>query len=381
MSVPIDWTEYDRLVNLFRAGSPNIAKAFDENKRITNLVNGGAPPAGTLRWKPPGYPDYNGYVRINATNGAEFLNLDNTKDYLIDMGTKSWSSGQSRTFGLGMKGGRNKVVIGGGFAFTSTNNKDDASAVYIEGGADNGITHLEGLDMDCPNGITLASTKQIIQIENCRDRARTWNDDYNGGAGIHPDVVQVWSSPVMGFRPAAIRMHKFTGLTRYTGLVCLESDPLIWERYEVNLAPDQNLNGKMDASNYAYMSCGPNANEALGPYCEYKGEVYAELPTGGGGAYVRKIDDIVITKTASPLTCHPYEIHAPDGSTLYTSPLAPTGGNSTPAVVGLTTGNYLTFSRIPKFAAHKWIIGKPPGGDFVPAGVPGPAYVSPGYLP
>jgi hypothetical protein len=48
---PLDFTEYDRLVNLFRGGSPNIAKAFDENKKLVKQLEGSPPP-------PPPPPDY-----------------------------------------------------------------------------------------------------------------------------------------------------------------------------------------------------------------------------------------------------------------------------------------------------------------------------------
>jgi hypothetical protein len=367
----IDWTEYDRLVNLFRTGSPNIAAAFDENKRIVNLVNGGTPP-GTLRWKPPGYPAYAGYNRITATGGAQRLDLNNNSDYLVTLGSKQWSSlASGRSIGLHINGGRNVVVIGGALLFNGTNPSDDAVAVMVDGGTDAGIVHLEGLNIDCANGITVRS-KRIVQIENCRVRVRAFQDQY---ANIHPDMVQIWGT---GIQPAAIRMHKFTGFTRYSGLSCLESDPLVWERYEVDLHPDTNVNGSKDASNYAYMTNGATG-QAGGPYCEYKGEVYAELPTGGGGAYLRKIDDLCCARSVSPLLVFPYEIKSPAGAVLYTSPANPTGGNS-PNAAGTGTGNYLTYDRVPKFVGHKWIIGKPPGGEFVPATVPGPSYVSPGYL-
>lgn len=369
-------TALDDIVAKFRAGSPNIAAAFDEVQRRLAALEGGAPPppTGTLRWKPPGYPNYTGYTTIVANAGTQQLNLDNTKDYVVDMSTKTWSSlGSGRSIGLHLNGGRNIVVIGGAFAFNSTNNLDDATAVLVDGGDPAGTVHLEGLNVDCANGITVR-TRRTVQILNCRIRVRTWNDDHDGGSGIHPDIVQVWGT---GIQPNAILMHKVTGYTRYTALVCLESDPLRWERYEVDIHPDTNNNGSKDAGNYAYM-CNGATGAAGGPYCEYRGEVYCELPTGGAGAYVRGIDDITCLRSlVGGLKVFPYEIRNPAGTAVYTSPDSPAGGSGRPEA--RTAGNYLTFSRVPKFADHKFIIGKP-SAEFCPANVPGVNYVSPGYL-
>ena len=63
----LDFTEYDRLVNLFRTGSPNIAKAFDENKRLLKQLEGaGPPPAG------PAPPQGNLTVRDGGGTVASF---------------------------------------------------------------------------------------------------------------------------------------------------------------------------------------------------------------------------------------------------------------------------------------------------------------------
>ena len=385
-------TALDDIVAKFRAGSPNIAAAFDEVQRRLTVLEGGTtppppPPTGTLRWKPPGYPNYTGYTTLVANAGTQQLNLDNTKDYVVDVSTKTWSSlGSGRSIGLPINGGRNVVVIGGAFLFNSTNNMDDATAVLVDGGEPSGIVHLEGINIDCANGITIR-TKRVVQIENCRIRVRTWNDDSSGGSGIHPDIVQVWGTDANTTPCAGIRMHKVTGFTRYTGLVCLverppggnQVDPVRWDRYEVSIGPDANNNGTRDAGNYAYMCSGPTG-QANGPFTEYHGEVYADLPTGGGGAYTRPIDGIVILKYigSGGAVYFPYEIHKPDGTVVYTSPTAPTGGNG-PLAETQKAGNYLTFSRVPKFADHKWIIGKP-SAEFCPANVPGVNYVSPGYL-
>ena len=349
------------------------------------------PPTGVLRWKPPGWnggdprdpASYPGYTKITANLGAQRLDLNNGTDYVVVVGAKVWSSGTGRTIGLHINGGRNVVIVGGSLVFTGTNSADDAIGILVDVGADGGIVHLEGLSISAPNPVTVRS-RRAVQIEACRLPASTYQDNYSN---IHPDLVQVWgtSTGPGGHTPcAAIRMNRVTGLTTYTGLVCLveispgaaggQTDPLRWERYEVDLHP---VPGK-DAGNFAYHCSGPTG-QAGGPYCEYLGEVYAELPTGGGGAYTRPIDGIVCLRyITSPLSVFPYEIHRPDGTTVYTSPDAPTGGNG-PLAETTRAGNYLTFAREPKLAKQRWIIGKPPGGEFVPAAMVGPSYVPLGY--
>ena len=318
------------------------------------------------------------------------MDLDNSKDYVIDLGTKNWSSGSGRTIGLHINGGRNVVVIGGKLAFNSTTKTDDSIGVLIDVGADGGTVHLEGLDIAACNPVTVRS-RRAVQIENCRLTASVFNDDYSGG--IHPDLVQCWGTTTGtgGHTPCeAIRMHKVSGFTTYTGLVCLieipptggrQVDPVTWERWEVDLHPKLNRNGSLDAGNFAYHCSGPVGATGTngGPFCTYKGEIYAELPTGGGGSYVRGIDDIAILKSldAEPDRYFPYEIHSPAGQVLYRSPDKPTGGSGRADC--RANGNYMTFEREPAMAGQRWIIGKPPGGEFCPAGVPGPNYESPGY--
>ena len=382
----IDWTEYDRLVNLFRSGSPNIAAAFDENKRIVNLVNGTTPPPpGTLRWKPPGYPNYAGYTTIVLNAGAEKVTLDNSKDYILDLNTKQWSSGSSRTIGLEISGGRNVVVIGGTIKFTGTNNLDDSVGILVDKGADSGIVHLEGLVVEACNPITVRSRREVRRL-NCRLIASTWNDDYNGGAGIHPDAIQVWGSVAAEFPCAAMRDQKVSIFTTYQGMSNLlqanpasvgRTNPVVWERYEVDVHPKQNKNGSMDAGSYFFHCDTPTGNNN-GPYTQFLGEVYSELPTFNNGAGVRGIDDIAINRSMSPVQYFPYEIHKPDGTVVYTSPNPPTGGSG--RAEAKQVGNYLKFGRVPALSGQKLFVGKPPGGEFCPASVPGPAYVSPGYL-
>lgn len=385
----LDFGPLDSKVALFSAPnkSPNVAAAFEEVKkllvgldaRLVALETEEPPPpqpTGTLRYRPPALTSPQS---LTITQPGTY-NLG-TGDWYIDIADVRWSSFPSGRSGIFLNGGRNLVVIGGNIEMTSTNTTDDSTGILVDGGVDGGIVHLEGLNIKACNGITVR-TRRRVQIQNCRITVKAYNDIHGD---IHPDIVQVWGTSYAHLPCAGIYMHKVTGFTTYTGLVCLvelaptsgATDPLVWERWEVDLHPNLNSNGTKDAGNYAYMSSRPTSLNN-GPYCEYRGEVYAELPTGGGGWYVRGIDDIVILKTASPNTFFPYEIRNPAGSVLYTSPDPPAGGSG--RAEAKQTGNYLTFARVPRFANHKWIVGKPSVGEFVPASVPGVSYQSPGYL-
>ncbi len=365
------------------------------------------PPTGTLKYRPPGWnggdptlaSSFPGYTVINATNSTETLNLNDSTDYYINMGTKSWSSISSgRSIGLAIQGGRNVVLVGGTFTQTKTNNLDDSTAILVSDGNPAGIVHLEGLSTDSVNGITIR-TKRKVQIQNSRISVSTWNDDSEGGNGLHPDIVQVWGTQVTSHAPSAgIYMHNVTAFTTYTGLSNLlevsptscggcQTNPIVWERWNVDIHPKQNNNGTFDAGNYFYHSDSPTGCNG-GPYTDFIGEVYSELPTGGGGAYTRGIDDIsVLRGFCNPTLNFPYEIRTPDGTAVFTSSISPTGGSGLASAK--MSGNYLTMSRVPDYVNQKLFVGQPPtskgavaeGSDFVfvPSNIPGPNYVSPLY--
>lgn len=351
------------------------------------------PPPGVLRYRPPGWNggdptdarSFPGY-EVRTITGPGPLNLDNAKDYYLEMGSVAWSSVASGRSYIGINGGRNVVLVGGEVNFNRTNATDDMTAFLLDGGDPNGQVYFEGLDLDGSNGITVRTKRKLV-LQN--SRVEVWAYNYQH-SNIHPDIVQVWGAATSHVPCKGIYMHKATGLTSYTGLVNLveispsvaggQTDPLEWVCDEVNIRPRVRPDGTKDAGAYAYHCSGPTG-QTDGPYTVHKGDVYAELPTGGGGAYTRPIDGIVCLRYIRPdgsLSIFPYEIRRPDGTVVYTSPDQPTGGNG-PFAETTRLGNYLTFSRVPALAGRRWFIGNPPDGDFCPAGVPGAGYVSPGY--
>jgi hypothetical protein len=68
-----------------------------------------------------------------------------------------------------------------------------------------------------------------------------------------------------------------------------------------------------------------------------------------------------------------FEVHGYDGQVIYNSSL-PYASD-----VGRRQGDYMIWTQLAPWAQAKWIWGVPPGGDFVPPGVAGVNYISPGY--
>lgn len=414
--ITLGWTPVPGCIGyVFYADDTRVSNTWDPNKSQVTFSKGPAklrvdavgvedsgsyPPApvptGILRDKPPGWnggdptlaSSYPGYTVVSATTVNQNLGLNDNTDYFINVSSISWSSQSSgRSIGLNIVGGRNVVVVGADLLFNSTNNLDDSTAVLVSDGNPVGKVYLEGINGKCCNGITLRTKREVI-IQNCRIEVSVFNDDSSGGSGIHPDIIQVWGTQVTSHAPVkSIRLHKFTGITHYTGLSVLveanpaslgtQTDPIVWDNLEVDLHP-KHRNGHKDAGNMLYLCDSPTGN-AGGPYTEWKGDIYIELPTGGGGAYTRGIDDIMVLRAftgGGAFVNFPYEIHTSSGATVYTSPNPPPGG--TGQGFAQTVGNYLTLSRVSKFIGLRAIVQD--GSRVAVPPFSGAGYVSPGYL-
>lgn len=410
--ITLGWTPVPGCIGyVFYADDTRVSNTWDPNKSQVTFAKGPAefrvdavgvkdsgsypsvvPPTGILRDKPPGWnggdptlaSSYPGYTVVSATTAGQNLGLNDNTDYFVNVSSISWSSSSGRSIGLNLVGGRNIVVVGADLLFNSTNNLDDSTAILVSDGNPVGKVYLEGINGKCCNGITLRTKREVI-IQNCRIEVSTFNDDSSGGSGIHPDIIQVWGTQVTSQAPVkSIRIHKFTGITAYTGLSVLveanpatlgQTDPIVWDNLEVDLHPKAR-NGHKDAGNMMYLCDSPTGCNG-GPYTEWKGDVQIELPTGNGGAYTRGIDDILALRgfCQSGTLVFPYEIHTPDGTTVYTSPASPTGGSG--QAVAKAVGNYLTFSRVPKFVGLKAFVQN--GSKVAVPAFSGANYVSPGY--
>jgi hypothetical protein len=163
------------------------------------------PPAGALKWKPPGYPDYVGYTHINVTNANARPSLSTTTDYVVHITEKITVDG-----GVMLNGGRNIVVIGGEIEDTTVLTKAQAQAnelwrqigLYLPNVK--GIAHIEGLHIHgvgCGDAIQTGSGAggATIQIQNCRINPMhpVQNMAQTGWEGAHPDAFQCYAGPAI----------------------------------------------------------------------------------------------------------------------------------------------------------------------------------------
>lgn len=346
------------------------------------------PPTGILEWRPPGYnggdprlpSSYPGfeYREIGGTNMT--VNMTNGVDYFVKITSPiAYTTKQSDPdafAGVRLNGGRHVVIVGGDVRIDSgalSGRQAEPLGFLIDGGTDGGIVHLEGLYIRANNPVTIR-TRRAVQIEWCVLEAAYYRPTSDPA---HSDLVQVWGTTT-GHTPCeGIKMHFVSCFTDYTGLSNLVertptnrttdyAEPKTWWRHKIDIHP--RMVGTLgEAGNYCYHSGSPTGGNGpgwqnFGPYTVYDGEIYAELPQGGGGAYVRPIDGVCCLRSLDGgLWIFPYEIKNPMGQTLYTSPAEPTGGNAPYSVSGPgAPGNYLTFDRVGPLSKQKWIIGQPP---------------------
>jgi len=155
-----------------------------------------------LAWAPPALTNP---VSIAVTNANSRLFLDNARDYRLMIAEPLRKE-------LWIEGGRNVVVIGGRITIDQLGTDDsygDNTAIKVRFGDPAGIVHIEGVLIDGPyvlDGIGIA-TQRTVQIENVRvDRA------YDNIKGGHADCVQVQSGV------GQLRIDRFTCATERQGL-------------------------------------------------------------------------------------------------------------------------------------------------------------------
>jgi hypothetical protein len=372
------------------------------------------PPTGSeLRWSPTkaGLPGWTGgpttlsssfpnYTLIVPTNGAQTLNLDNSKDYYIDLSFINYQSGDNgatgRSLGLHINGGRHVVIVGATILFKHTS-RNDASGILVDQGNPDGVVFIEGLHIESSNCIVTRTARKIY-IQNSRLIARKFLD--NGqDTDLHSDCIQIWGAsysaaevPMKGLFLDKVSMYcDFSAIVPSIEINHDASrgfpmvDPLVFEFWRTDMHP--RLSNKIIVL-YMYAASGLRGDVLNnGPYPARIGESWAE-PSMHPSGFERKIDDVVITVDLSPqLKTLPYEIRSPDGRELWASPSGNVGGNAPYDIAGKAgVGNYLSFSRVPNMKDHKWWIGTPPAsrgavnGQFCPDGVAGKDYKAPGYV-
>jgi len=276
------------------------------------------------------------------------------QDYVLDLNHRR----NPDMGGLSIIGGRNVVIVGGEIEVLGMPDAESARRDALVFTDQTGVVHLEGVrvhgqPLRC---LVFNSDQAIFQIENVRcDGIYMWQEDFSTA---HSDSVITWKSP------RALRFDKYTTDYDNTGVALYGSNtgtfPAKANLKRVNFRNAPRFRG---AGPYIYRS-SLNTRLTLD-------RVYAE--TGWGRA-----------------SSGPWPMIGHVRSTLWQAFGGPDGG-SRPIVRtvrgGVSPGSYIEFvaPRVDNIHGAKGSVGRvsfgvPPGGDFVPRGVAGTGYRTPGYV-
>jgi hypothetical protein len=321
----------------------------------TAAVAACAPPASgaLLTWPPPACGDaihgcVDLYLSNTGTNQTPSLSAAN--DYRIHLPSDPLQGG------LQIRGGRNVIIIGGQIDLTVPCSdsssachginieKPTSGEVFIEGvwihDPQSPITQSTGDGIDVGDPVNSPSD---IVLENVRI------DGISGCSGgpDHADVFQPYSVP-----RARIHVDHLTGTTNCQGMT-LDPD-LAWDSF-----------GEFAAE---YVIKNVNINVLENPF-NGPGNRYAWWLTGGTSP-----KDACLS---GPIALRNVYARQPDGTLQKNSVWPDTDRpQECPSVWSPPTLSFPHSTQISGVVTA----GTPPGGDYVPAGVAGIPYVSPGYL-
>jgi hypothetical protein len=296
-----------------------------------------SPDRPMLTWAPPQLTDPE---TIRLSRGQTVTRMDPARDYIIQLPP----DGKGDTF---LVGGHNVVLIGGHISTgrgPAPWDVPEHRAIYIADAT--GVVHIEGvliddIDHGQGDGIAIAAPAATVQIQNVRIVGLTGKEE-----GNHADVVQVWG----GVRE--LRIDRLTGATNYQGL---------------HIQPDLAPNGPEIIKNANLFSISGGSGNWLTWLAQGSDTCTTPMSVSLDQVYVAPREGRGLGDSVWP----------PDS----TSQLDPSrGGVVRNCLSSLSPdGTELSFPRLPAVGGVVKL-GPPPGGDFVPTGVAGPDYTSPGYL-
>ena len=275
-------------------------------------------------------------VTVKSGHDPDVLNLSTSSDYIVELPAEIRGT-------VEINGGHNVVLIGGAVTVPATANQSDNgaddtdTAIYVR--AATGTVHIEGVLIRAEtntqfDGIDVNAPLATVQVENVR-----MEDVYGSSTSEHADVIQTWG----GAR--ALRVDHLTASGDYQGLT---------------IAPSLGSVGSAELHDVDLIDEAPPAALAGA--------------THGGG--------IMLWLTAGTESCQSSPV------TLDNVFIA----NETERVASADTVWPSPSSKLPCDAVAQQNalscrgsrtgsvnLGAPPGGPFVPQGVAGDSYVSPGY--
>lgn len=278
-------------------------------------------PARPLSWAPPKL-DKPETVQLGERR-SHGLKLKKDRDYVVKLPADRPFVGE-----LNIYGGRNVVIIGGEIRIPdgaedpeyAEGTKKSRRAVYLQGST--GTVHVEGVHITgrgLQEGFNIAEREPgcVVQLQNIR--VELLHGSY---AKNHADVIQSWAGP------AELRIDGLTGLTEYQGFFLLPNQhfPLDKGGFLPKKWDFRNVNILGDLEKSAYMLWVPDNH-----------------------GFPVEIDNVWVRPAA----------RAKGSRDLFLWPKPNAKGDK-------------TWEKVKE--------GVPPDGDFVPEGLPGLAYKSPGYV-
>ena len=266
--------------------------------------------------------------------------MDTTRDYIVNINHQSaCASAGSNQSGLWLNGGHNVVLIGGHISIPCESTSYGRAALKIRGAT--GTVHVEGLLLDnsggyLTDGVAIAAPQATVQLENLRV-GPTWDS-----TTAHPDIVQIQGGV------ANLRVDRLTGTPTYQGIFLKNEGGV--------------RNGPTDLRHINLKPISGPAN-GLGIYTPNR-------------VFWQETTDIAVAMTDFYVDRSRYPTRAfndmPNPGTGYVS-----GGDFTRYATLAPDGLSMSWAASNIFGLLR--DGAPPGGDFVPVGMAGESYVSPGY--
>ena len=305
-----------------RRASVGTASASPATSAVAPAVRIGEPQrrprsrAPRLRWAPPRLVNP---ITVTVTSPTRELRLAPGRDYKIRMPRAPVQPGPSG--GLRIEGGRNVVLIGGELDFGSVANADEKSGRVAAIFNNSGTVHIEGLyahGAGLVEGIQNYSENSIVQVENCRF------DHLRGSESTHhSDLFQFGVGK-------ELRIDRFTGSSNYQGIFVT------------------------DMTGHVYVDRTNIVGDPGAKYLFWQGDT--SVPQTLSQFFVRPAPDRALANSVWPSIWDDDPSRRPfsrrDGVLMWGPPVR---------IAGVVRR------------------GRPRGADFVPAGVPGVRYVSPGY--
>ena len=297
------------------------------------------PPLERLAWAPPKLHRATVVHTPNGENPA-ILRLDPRRDYVVKLPPQ----GLHGT--LEINGGHNVVLIGGEVTVPSTANQTDNgadgtdTAIYVR--ESTGTVHIEGVliraDTDTQyDGIDVNAPKATVQVENVRVE-----DVYGSLSTEHADVIQTWGGVKQLDVDGLTARGDYQGLTVSPDLGEVGSVHLRHVDLTVEAPPPSLARETVGGGIMLWLTSGTDT-------CDSATVTLKHVFIANRGNRVRPANMVWPSRT-SGLEC------------------APT-----------VSGSRIEWPGLPVSGAVN--IGAPPHGSFVPEGVAGNGYRSPGYQP